>query len=310
MKPFTIFRDTLILGNAILYVSDTWSSWDVKSSTLQLNFLVGRYGCTSFILRCHIIDFSIAKKRQRLIFVYNLLDLVSTMDLKFDRNGRIRLYFRPTDDNGYIPSIVADDSVVTSVNLPFECPKSDESVLLIDRVAGNAQQAEMYSKKKARLNHMMMQFGYQAHALCMGFVFGATVEDRLYGRPKVTFINGEMRSFSSVIISHLSIIMTCFRGIADFLKREIGWCLGVVPDGFSHVIRERDYGRTYRADRSDDIGKLMDLAYQHESCFVDQLLLIGDGKSKFRLLIIMGIALNLSIISTLLEQVLRLLKRR
>ena len=202
------------------------------------------------------------------------------MNLKINRNVRIELYFRRSGDNDHIPSLVADDSIVSSVNLPFERPSRDQSVLLVDRITGDLQQVEMFSKKKVRLNNLMMQFGYQAHALCLGFVFGATVEDRLYGRPKVTTINGEMRSFSSVVKSHLSVIMTCFRGLSDFLKREIGWCLGVVPDGFSHVIRLRDYDRLYRADNPDDVVKVMDLAFQHETCFTDQLLLIGDGTFK------------------------------
>ena len=65
---------------------------------------------------------------------------------------------------------MADDSVVSSVNLPFERTSHDESVLLADCTMGNAQQTEMFSKKKVRLNNLMKQFGYQAHALCLGFV--------------------------------------------------------------------------------------------------------------------------------------------
>ena len=85
--------------------------------------------------------------------------------------------FSSSFNNDHIPLLVADDSVVSLVSLPFERPSHNESVLLADCTMGNAQQTEMFFKK-IRLNDLMMQFGYQAHALCLGFVFGATVEDR------------------------------------------------------------------------------------------------------------------------------------
>ena len=103
------------------------------------------------------------------LFLLSIFITLCDMNLKINRNVRIELYFRRSGDNDHIPSLVADDSIVSSVNLPFERPSRDQSILLVDCITGDAQQLEMFSKKKVRLNNLMMQFGYQAHALCLGF---------------------------------------------------------------------------------------------------------------------------------------------
>ena len=55
------------------------------------------------------------------------------MNLKLNRNIRIELYFCPSGNNDHIPSLVADDSVISLVNLPFKRPSCDQSVLLANR---------------------------------------------------------------------------------------------------------------------------------------------------------------------------------